>query len=152
MTYKCELIEQAPQPTLFIRTKTTIKDLPQELGKAYGSIGEYMAQQGTQPAGAPYAAYHHFEKDNVDVEIGFPVASQLPGKDPIQPGQLPGGKIAQCLYEGPYNKIEPAYTALMDYVAEQGHEATGVAYEFYLNDPNEVPPENLLTQVAFPLK
>jgi effector-binding domain-containing protein len=152
MTYPCELVDQDPQPTLFIRTTTTIKELPQALGKAYGAIGEFMAQQDLQPAGATYAAYYEFEKDNVDVEIGFPVPSQLPGKGEIQPGELPAGKIARCLYQGPYNKIEPAYTALADFVEEQGFEATGVAYEFYLNDPNQVAPSELLTQVVFPLK
>ncbi|GAF78849.1 unnamed protein product, partial [marine sediment metagenome] len=39
MSYKCELVEQPPQPTLSIRTTTNIKNLPQELGKAYGAIG-----------------------------------------------------------------------------------------------------------------
>jgi effector-binding domain-containing protein len=66
--------------------------------------------------------------------------------------EIPGGKLAQCLYIGPYNKIEPAYNALTEWVKENGYEATGVAYEFYLNDPGEVAPEELLTQIVFPLK
>jgi effector-binding domain-containing protein len=152
MDYNCELIDQPPQPTLFIRTNTSIKELPQALGKAYAAIGEFMAELGEQPAGAAYAAYFNFDMKDIDVEIGFPVASALPGKDPIQSGELPTGKIARCLYQGPYNKIEPAYNALTAWVEEQGYEATGVSYEFYLNDPGDVSPEELLTQVVFPLK
>jgi effector-binding domain-containing protein len=152
MTYNCELYEGEPQPTLSIRTTTSIKNLPNELGKAYGAIGQYLGQLGEGPAGAPYAAYFDFNVDNFEVEIGFPVAKSLPEKDEIKATQLPGGKLARCLYTGPYNKIEPAYTALTEYVKEQGHEPTGVAYEFYLNDPGEVAPEELLTQIVFPLK
>lgn len=152
MTYKCELIEQSPQPTLFIRTTTSIKELPQELDKAYGAIEEYLANQGEHPAGAPYAAYYHFEKSNVDVEIGFPVNSQIAAQDPIQSGKLPGGKVVQCLYKGPYNKIKPAYEALTAWIEDRGYKDTGVSYEFYLNDLNEVTPEELLTRIAFPLK
>lgn len=152
MTYKCEIVDQPAQATLSIRTTTSIKELPQALGRAYGAIGQYMAQLGEQPTGAPYAAYFTFEMENMDLEIGFPVGSSLPGKGEIQSGEIPAGKIAQCLYTGPYNKIEPAYNALTAYVEEQGYEATGVAYEFYLNDPGEVAPEELLTQIVFRLK
>ena len=152
MTYKCEIVDQPAQATLSIRTTTSIKELPQELGRAYGAVGQYMAQLGEQPTGAPYAAYFTFEMENMDLEIGFPVGSSLPGKGEIQSGEIPAGKIAQCLYTGPYKKIEPAYNALTAYVEEQGYEATGVAYEFYLNDPGEVAPEELLTQIVFRLR
>lgn len=152
MTYKCELVDQPAQPTLSIRTTTSLKELPQELGRAYGAIGQYMAQLGEQPAGAPYAAYFTFSMENMDIEIGFPVGGSLPGKGEIQAGEIPAGKIARCLYTGPYKKIEPAYNALTAYVEEQGHKTTGVAYEFYLNDPAEVAPEELLTQIVFRLE
>lgn len=89
MTYNCEFIDQGAQPTLSIRTTTSIKELPQELGRAYGAIGQYMAQLGEQPAGAPYAAYFTFEMSSMDIEIGFPVGSSLPGKDEIQSGEIP---------------------------------------------------------------
>jgi effector-binding domain-containing protein len=152
MTYKCELVDQTAQPTLSIRTTTSIKELPQELGKAYGAIGQYMGELGEQPAGAPYAAYFTFTMESMDIEIGFPVGGSLPGKGEIQSGDIPAGKIAQTIYTGPYNKIEPAYNALTAFVEQQGYEATGVAYEFYLNDPGEVAPEELLTQIVFRLK
>jgi effector-binding domain-containing protein len=152
MTYNCELVDLPAQPTLSIRTTTSIKELPQALGRAYGAIGQYLAEIGKQPAGAAYAAYFTFEMESMDIEIGFPVASKLPGKGEIQSGEIPAGKIARCLYTGPYKKIKPAYDALTSYVEEQGYEASGVAYEYYLNDPGEVTPEELLTQIVFRLK
>lgn len=152
MTYECEIINQPSQPTLSIRTTTSIKELPNELGKAYGAIGQYLAELGEQPTGAPYAAYFTFSMESMEIEIGFPVAGPLSGKDQIESGEIPAGKVAQCLYTGPYNKIEPAYNALTAFVEEQGYESTGVAYEFYLNDPGEIAPEELLTQIVFRLK
>lgn len=152
MTYQCELVDQPAQSTLSIPVTTTIKELPEELGKAYGVIGQYLGQLGQQPAGAPYAAYLSWGGDDFEVEIGFPVASSLPAKEHIQSGEIPAGKYARTEYTGPYNKIEPAYNALTAWVEEHGHEVTGVAYEFYLNDPGEVSPEELLTRIVFPLK
>ena len=152
MSYNCELVDQPPQPTLSIRTTTTIKELPEELGKAYGAIAQYLGQLGEQPAGAPYAAYFSWGGEDFEVEIGFPVSKTLPDKDQIKSTEIPGGKLARCLHTGPYRKIEPAYNALTEWVKENGYEATGVAYEFYLNDPGEVPEQELLTQIVFPLK
>ena len=152
MSYKCELVELPPQHTLSIRTTTNIKNLPQELGKAYGAIGQYLGQLSEQPAGSPFAAYFNWDMSNLEVEIGFPVSSTLPDKDEIKSGEIPGGRLARCIYTGPYNEIEPAYNALTAWVKEHGYEATGIVYEFYLNDPGEVSPEDLMTQVVFPLK
>lgn len=152
MSYNPQFIHQDPLPTLSIRTTTDIKHLKDALGTAYQTLGEYLDQLGEQPAGAPYAAYFTWEKGEVDVEIGFPVSKSLPGQGQIKATHLPGDQLASCLYTGPYNKIEPAYNALTEFVERSGRQATGVAYEFYLNDANEVEPQELMTQIVFPLK
>jgi effector-binding domain-containing protein len=45
--------------------------------------------------------------------------------------------------------MEPAYTALTKWIEDNGYQATGVAYEWYLNDPREAAPAQ--TQIALPL-
>lgn len=152
MTYPCELLEKPAQPTLAIRTRTAVSDLPAVLGKAYGAIASYLGEIGEQPAGPPFAAYHNMDMQNLDVEIGFPVAKSLPVRGDIQVGEIQGGQYAACLYTGPYGDIEPAYKALSAWIEEQGHKPTGVAYELYLNDPALFPPEELQTQILFPLE
>ena len=152
MEYRCELQQQPEQPTLTIRTRTPAKKLPQVMGESYGAIGRYLAELGEQPAGPPFAAYHNMDMDDLDVESGFTVARHLPGQDNIKAGALPTGKNASCIFVGPYVDLQPAYAALAAWIEENEYEATGVAYEFYLNDPNEVPPEELMTQIVFPLK
>ncbi len=151
MSYVCDVKEQAAQPTLAVRTRVSVQELPQALGQTYGAIAQYLGEQGACPAGPPFVAYYNMDMDDLDVEIGFPVAKALPGRDEIQAGEIPGGKMATCLYTGPYEGIEPAYEALSQFVAENGHEPTGVAYEMYLSDPDETAPQDLQTQILFPL-
>lgn len=152
MSYQCELTEEAAQTTLSIRTRTSLQNLPQVIGNAYAAIGQHLAQLDQCPAGAPFAAYHNMDMQNLDVELGFPVSKELPSKDQIKAGTIPGGKFAVVLHTGPYEKIGPAYAALTKWIAEKGYEPTGVAYEFYLNDPMQTKPEDLKTRVMFPLK
>jgi effector-binding domain-containing protein len=125
--------------------------LPEIFGKTFADIAQYLAAIKEEPVGSPYAAYYNMDMQNLDVEIGFPVSKPLPSKGEIQPGQIPAGKFAACLYTGPYGDIEPAYTALSAWIKEQGHVVTGVAYELYLNDPGHTPPQQLQTQILFPL-
>lgn len=152
MSHQCEVVEQPTQPTLSIRTRTPIQNMQQELGQAYGAIAQYLGELGEQPAGPPFAAYYNMDMQDLDVEIGFPVSKALPGKDDIQAGEIPGGKVATCLHTGPYQEITQAYSALSQWIEENGHEIRGVAYDWYLSDPSQTPPQELKTRIAFPLK
>ena len=42
MPYKCEVRQQAAQPTLSIRTRTRVQDLQQALGTGYGATAQYL--------------------------------------------------------------------------------------------------------------
>jgi effector-binding domain-containing protein len=152
MDFQCEIKEQDTQPTLSIRARTPIDGLPKLLGESYGKIAGYLAELGEGPTGAPFAAYFNMDMQDLDVEIGFPVSKPLAGRDDIQASEVPGGKLGVAIHTGRYGDIAPAYDALTEFVKEQGHEPTGVSYEFYLNDPEETPQEQLLTQIVFPLK
>ena len=152
MTYQCEILDQSEQPVLSIRTRSAVQNLPQVLGASWGAIMQYMGQMGEQPVGPPFVAYYNMDMQDLDSEVGFPVGSVLAGKGEVGASRIDAGPGATCLHTGPYSDLEPAYTALTKWMQEHGHEAAGVSYEYYLNDPDETPPEQLQTRVVFPLK
>ncbi len=150
MTYVCEIKDQSAQPTISLRTHAAVGDLPQVLGQTFGAIMQYLGEQDEQPTGAPFVAYYNMDMQNLDIEIGFPVARPLPGRGELKGGALPAGKIATTLHIGPYDTIAPAYDALTHYTQASGYQPTGVAYEIYFSDPS-TPPEKIQTQIVFPL-
>lgn len=152
MNYQFELTEQPAQPALSMRTRTAVNNLSQELGKAYCAIIQYLNEMNEQPKEAAFAAYYNMDMQDLDVEMGFPVAKPLAGKGEIKSSEIPAGKQVSCLYKGPYSKMEPVYNAMMQWINENGHIPTGVSYEFYYNSPMEVPESELLTKIVFPLK
>jgi effector-binding domain-containing protein len=152
MNYQCELLDRSAQPTLAIRTRTAVQNLPQVLGQAYGAIIQYAGQLGVQPSGAPFVAYYNMDMQDLDIEIGFPFAQALTGRGNIRAGEIPGGRAATCVHTGPYDQVRGAYEALQKWFGASSYIPTGVAYEFYLNDPQTTPPPELQTQVVFPLK
>lgn len=153
MSDRCEIIEQAALPVLSIRTRTPAQDLPKVLGQSYGVIMTYLGELGEAPSGPPFTAYYNMDMQDLDVEVGFPVAWTIPSTDDVQAGEIPAGKYATCLYTGPYSEIGAgAYDPLSKFVEVSEFEATGVSYEMYLNDPTETDPRDLQTRVLFPLK
>ena len=150
LTYSCELKTLPERPTVAVRTRAAVQDMPKVFQQAFGELMAYLGKVGEQPAGMPYGAYHNMDMQDLDVEIGFPVSRELDGEGEIRPSKLPGGRWASTMHVGPYDQLSLAYEALMGWVEKQGYEAGGAAYEFYLSGP-EVPPEQIKTEVAFPL-
>jgi effector-binding domain-containing protein len=152
MSYTCETLVRPAQPVMSVRTRTPVQDLPNLIGVTYGKIIEYLSGQGAAPSGAPFVAYYNMDMQDLDLEVGFPVAQHLPGSGSIQAGEMPAGEYAACLYTGPYEQLQVPYNALQEYTDGLGRTPTGVAYEIYLNAPDEVPPEQLQTHILFPLQ
>lgn len=152
MKYLCELEELEKGYVACIRTRCDVQDIPAVLGEGYGKIFHHLQSLGINPAGMPYTAYFNMDMHDLDIELGMPVSEPFQGTDEIESGEMPAGPYAVTIYTGPYGELEPAYTALSEWMAVQGHVPVGVAYEFYLNDPGETPPEKLMTKIMFPIK
>lgn len=150
MLFPCEFVTRLAQPTLSVRTRAAVRDLPQVFGKIYGEIIEYLNSLGAYPVGAAFAIYYNMDMENLDLEAGFPIAKRLPGKGEIHASEIPAGKYAVSHYTGPYDKVGPAYEALVQWAEKQGYKAGEIAYEWYLNGP-DVPPQDLKTDIMFPV-
>ena len=144
-----EILKKREQPTLFIRDKTKVEDLPMLIGEKYGKMAAYLEELGEYLSDVPYVAYHNMDMQNLDVEIGFPVAKALAGKGEIQAGIIPAGMIAFCMYRGAYHEIEPVYDEMVQWMAENNHRPIGTVYEHYYND-YEFSESELLTMIVMP--
>ena len=149
---KCEVIEQDVQQVVSVRTRTSVEKMPQVLGEVYGKIINYLKEIGQKPLDYAFTAYYNMDMQDLDIEVGFPVSTPVKGKDDIKPNTIPAGKYAVCLHKGAYNKLESSYHSLMAWVKEQNISISGIAYEFYLNDPSNTPEEELETRIAFPME
>ena len=146
-----ERLMQREQPVLYIRTRTSVGELPALIGQSFGKLAACLARQGAMLCDAPYVCYHTMDMQNLDVEMGFPVAHPLSGEAEVQAGAIPEGPAAYCMYRGPYNGLGPVYEEMGKWMAAQGCTPVGTAYEFYLNNL-EVAEEELLTKILLPYR
>lgn len=149
---KIELSEDNAQPVLSIRMRTKLELLPQVIGESYMKIMAYLSELGEQPTFAPFTAYHNLDMQNLDVEMGFPVAKLLPEKDDIKARELPPGKVVSSMYKGPYREMEAPYNEMSKWIADNGYTPEGISYEYYFNSPQDVPESELLTKIVMPVR
>lgn len=146
-SFQCELKDLHPQPAVTLRARTPLRDIIRLFDSGYADIADYLHRRGISPTGPPYALYRSMEGQEVDVEFGYPVPEGTPGHERFSLSSTPGGRAAACLYIGPYDQVAPAYDALMKWIDDNGLQAGGEACEVYLNDPSDVSPEFLKTEV-----
>lgn len=149
---ECAVKAFPAQPILCVHTRTPVQQISQTLGRAYGEIARYLGEHDQHPVGPPYVAYYNMDMNDLEIDVGMPVAGTLPTHGEIQARELPAGHYATHIYRGAYDGIGDGYQKLSEWIEEQGYEATGVSYEYYLNDPQTTPPQELLTEIRFPLK
>ncbi len=149
--YSCQIKRFPPRSCLSIKTRTPVQELPKHLKREFPTIYKYIQQQGGIAEEYPFVLYKNMDMSKLDIEIGVPTSKPMLGIGKIQQCQIPDGDHGIALFTGAYDKIEPAYNALSEFIKKQGREATGHAYEFYTSPP-ETPPEQIKTWIMFPLK
>jgi len=147
-----KLLKQNEQPIISIRTQTSVDQLPHLIDESNLKMATYLNELNETLADVPFVAYHNTtDPKALDVEIGFPVANVIPGREDIKPGSIPAGLLVFSMNRGPYNKMKPLYREMLQWIEKNGFEATGTAYEYYYNDTSFLETE-LLTKIVMPVK
>ncbi|BBH70367.1 MerR family transcriptional regulator [Actinoplanes sp. OR16] len=148
-------VKQVPAQTVASLTLTTdLASIGAEMGQGFGTLVSALGAAGSAPAGAPFVIYHDVidEQTSGRISICIPVAGPVPGvAAPVSVAEVPAGEVAFVTHRGPYPEISPAYHVVTGWIEENGRVAAGAPREVYLNDPQSVAPEELLTEVQFPI-
>jgi effector-binding domain-containing protein len=152
------IVEIPIQRVLGMRRKGPYREISVILPKLF----EFIFSKNIQIAGSPIYICHETspeevqkaDKDgNADIEVAVPISgsSGISGNKEIQEYELPGGKMARIIHKGPYENCGPAYEELFSWISKKGKRISGPTREAYLNDPREVPPEEILTEIYAPI-
>jgi len=153
--FEPEIKTVAPQTVAFVEMHGPYDQIPAGYGQLYG----WIAQHGLTPQGMPAAVYitspGEVSEDQAVWELWAPVsdeiADQAPDETKCGVKHLGERRVASAMHTGPYELLGDTYGPLMQWVAGQGYSVAGPAEEVYFSDPDEVPPEEYLTEVRVPV-
>ena len=132
----------------------------EEIAGVLDELFQYARSHGAEIVGPPIAIMHEAGREeaemadrekNAVLDMALPVANEVEGTDAITGYLLHGGTMAKTVHKGPYEDCGPAYTGLLEWIQKSGKRIIGPPREVYLNDPREVPPEELLTEIYAPV-
>lgn len=146
------VVKQVPaQLALTVRTRVKMGEVAQGMGEAFGTLMRHAGASGAQFAGPPFSLYPEMPAEEFTFLVCMPVAPGAVAGAGVELEELPAVEAATSLYRGPYDGMEPAWRRLMEWVGASGRHPGGPLREIYLNDPDRVAPQDLLTELVVPL-
>jgi len=124
------------------------------ISQLFQKIAPYVYRCGSQMTGPPLAIYYDegFKEKDVDVEVAFPIARDVPSKGEFKCKELHGyDQMATTIHKGAYNTIGTAYTTLGKWIEANGYQIGGPLREIYMTAPSKTKPSEYVTEVQFPV-
>lgn len=151
-----ELVTTEPITVAFLSMRGPYAQMPEAFGRLYGLAGA----NGLNPVGMPAAVYFTSPQEVPEAEarweLWVPVAGdpaeREPGDDDFGVKRVAPALVASVMHRGPYETMATTYAQLMQFVASQGYAPAGPPMERYYSDPEEVPPEEYLTEIMMPVR
>ncbi|HLP46525.1 MAG TPA: GyrI-like domain-containing protein [Candidatus Kapabacteria bacterium] len=121
-------------------------------------INKFIAEffgQGLTPAGPSLSLYFNSPAEVKPEELrwafGFIVSPEIAPKEPIKKMELKKQQAVVYLHKGPYTNLAKSYEIAWKFLTDNGYRVAGPMAEKYLNNPMEVTPENLQTEIIIPV-
>ena len=124
-------------------------------GDLWGEMCGYLGTlKGVQYAGPAMNICHdsEYREKDVDIEVALPVTAPVPESGDIRMRTVPGyEQVASVLHKGPFDTIIKAYQFMLGWIERNNYQMAGPDRVLYLNDPNEVAPEEILQELQIPI-
>jgi effector-binding domain-containing protein len=115
------VVERPAQPYVAIKAFVTMQNLGAVLPKLHPEVRKWLRERGTGPQGAPFFKFNVIDMQRqLEVEVGWPVTTEMVGAGEVIGGVLPGGRYAIVLYTGHPDGLMDATRALLEWAAGQG--------------------------------
>jgi effector-binding domain-containing protein len=120
----------------------------------FGQLGGYAAQKGLtgNMVGLYYDNPGMVRAESLRSEIGIMVPEGTMPDSGYGVQVIPSRKVVYAILKGPYEQIAGEYDYIKEWSAKQGYKINGPVMEIYLEGGPDIPPEQYVTEVQFPVE
>ena len=146
-------------PALRVISKRAKGEYGPTIGRLIGELMQCLYSPDNQRAfvkmvGPIMTIYHDHEmrEEDADIEVAIPITGRVTLTDTgIEVRNLPPQRVVSLIHKGSYETIGQAYAKLNEHIMKNGLEYAGPVMDLYLNDPNKVPREEVMTEIQAPV-
>lgn len=116
---------------------------------ALGMVWDFVrSRPGLWTGGHNVFLYHQPKEPGAPTlcDFGVEVTGMFEAVGEVYPTETPGGEAAVAVHRGPYNRMNEAYKAIEEWMAENARESAGQVWEIY-GDPTPDPADTETTVV-----
>jgi len=123
------------------------------------AINDLMAavqEQSVVPAGPMIGIYYDDPEvtpvEELSWEVGFQVAEGTEVQEPLMLKKWEFTKVVKAMHVGPYEETANMYADIFKFMEDKGLTQAGPVMERFLDNPEEVTPEELKTEIWIPVQ
>jgi AraC family transcriptional regulator len=120
----------------------------------FGQLATYAKEKGLADnmVGLYYDDPDMVPEESLRCELGIQVKEGFKPDSGYMVKKIPAHSVVYAIMKGPYDKIALEYANIMKWMAEKGYKMNGPVTEIYLEAGPDIPPEQLVTEVQFPIE
>jgi len=151
MEIEDKIIEE--QKLAIINYKGNVKDMDILIAK----LLSWAEAKKVEIIGNPFSIYftspQNTKPEEMIYDIGFPVSkdTELSEEGEIKVVELLEHRVISIVHKGSYEKLNESYKEMVEYSIKNNYDIIGSPKEVYINSPHEVPENELLTEIQFPV-
>jgi AraC family transcriptional regulator len=125
-----------------------------QLEPIFGQLAAYAIKKNLalNVVGLYYDDPDEVPAESLRCELGVQVEEGFQPDSGYMVKEIPAHKVVYAVMKGPYDKIAMEYPNIMDWMEEKGYQMNGPITEIYLEAGPDIPPEQLVTEVQFPVE
>jgi AraC family transcriptional regulator len=132
-----------------------VKGSYSQIQEAMGQLMMQVQSQNVMPTGPLMGIYYNdpaqVESQDLEWEIGFPVAPRQMIQPPLVLKEWNYSQVAACLHRGPYADVGKTVAKVVEWMSANGYVPAGPVLERYLDmNPAELNPQDLKTEIWIP--
>lgn len=145
-----------PIPYIGLSSISVLEELGDTMPPLYQKLEQFLTDHQLPTDNSPFCIYNHLNMHTkmVDFTCAVPVPKDTPIPEGFEYGELPALPVLQINHFGHYNHLGNAWSTATAYARYKKIKLrkTPKGFEYYLNDPQEVPSNALKTAIYLPLK
>lgn len=150
------LVEQSPIQYIGINNHSRLNAIGDIMPNDFSILEKVLALHAQNTKKIAFSIYHTFDiqKNHTEFTTAFPLDTPIDAPDDCLINTLPAQKMLKIRHIGKYEHLGNAWAMGMGYCRANQYKLkpSPVGVEFYISDPKNTAPEDLVTEVLIPIK